>query len=79
MLLHRIIMGETFHSVCHLVENLNFKIVDSSIDVVHRWTTDQLDVLADEWEKVLCYYIKDKSRESISLGTGFRFEEIRRE
>ena len=50
--------GETFHSVCHLVENLNFKIVDSSIDVVHRWTTDQLDVLADEWEKVLCYYIK---------------------
>lgn len=51
--------GETFHSVCHLVENLNFKIVDSSIDVVHRWTTDQLDVLADEWEKVLCYYIKN--------------------
>lgn len=72
--------GETFHSVCHLVENLNFKIVDSSIDVVHRWTTDQLDVLADEWEKVLCYYYKKtKSRESISLGTGFRFEEIRRE
>lgn len=50
--------GKTFHSVCHLVENLNFRVVDSSIDVVHRWTTDQLDGLADEWEKILCYYIK---------------------
>ena len=49
---------ETFQSVCHLVENLNFRVVDSSIDVMHRWTTDQLNGLADEWEKVLCYYIK---------------------
>ena len=59
--------GETFHSVCHLVENLNFKIVDSSIDVVHRWTTDQLDVLADEWEKVLCYYIKRQKVGKVSF------------
>ncbi|MDC7291542.1 radical SAM protein [Blautia schinkii] len=50
--------GKTFQSVCHLVENLNFRVVDSSIDVMHRWTTNQLDGLADEWEKVLCYYIK---------------------
>lgn len=70
--------GETFESVCHLVENLNFSIVDSSIDVMNRWTTDQLDGLADEWEKVLRYYLKGKSRKSISLGTNFRFEEIRR-
>lgn len=52
--------GETFESVCHLVENLNFSIVDSSIDVMNRWTTDQLDGLADEWEKVLRYYLKRK-------------------
>ena len=34
--------------------------MDSSIDVMNRWTTDQLDGLADEWEKVLRYYLKRK-------------------
>lgn len=51
---------ETAKSVKHLVENLHFRIVDSSIDVSHSWTHEQLDELAQEWEKVLCYYIKKK-------------------
>ncbi len=49
---------EAFESVSHLVENLGFKVVDSSIDVVHRWTKEQLDRLADEWKRILLYFIK---------------------
>ena len=49
---------EVFKSVKHLVEELHFSIVDSSIDVSHRWTVEQLDKLGKEWEKILCYYIK---------------------
>ena len=49
---------EAFKSVKHLVEDLHFSIVDSSIDVTHRWTVEQLDKLGQEWENILCYYIK---------------------
>lgn len=49
---------EAFRSVKHLVEDLHFSIVDSSIDVTHRWTVEQLDELGQEWENILCYYIK---------------------
>lgn len=51
---------EAFKSVKHLVEDLHFSIVDSSIDVTHRWTSEQLDKLGQEWENILCYYIKKK-------------------
>ena len=51
---------EAFKSVKHLVEDLHFSIVDSSIDVTHRWTVEQLDKLGQEWENILCYYIKKK-------------------
>lgn len=51
---------EAFNSVKHLVEDLHFSVVDSSIDVTHRWTVEQLDKLGQEWENILCYYIKKK-------------------
>ncbi|PLT70455.1 radical SAM protein [Mediterraneibacter gnavus] len=57
---------EVFKSVKHLVEELHFSIVDSSIDVSHRWTVEQLDKLGKEWEKILCYYIK-----KIEIGRAF--------
>lgn len=56
---------EVAKSVKHLAENLHFRIVDSSIDVSHNWTHEQLDRLAQEWEKTLCYYMKKK------IGRGF--------
>ncbi len=49
---------EAFKSVKHLVEDLHFSIVDTSINVTHRWTVEQLDKLGWEWENILCYYIK---------------------
>lgn len=52
--------GEVATTVKHLVENLHFRIVDSSIDVSHSWTREQLDKLAWEWQRILCYYIKEK-------------------
>lgn len=48
---------EAFQSVRHLVEDVHFSIVDSSIDVSHSWTVEQLDKLGQEWENILCYYI----------------------
>lgn len=49
---------EAFRSVQHLVENLNFRMIDTSIDVSCSWTIEQLDELGEEWENILCYYIK---------------------
>lgn len=51
---------EAVKSVKHLVENLHFRIVDSSIDVSHSWTHEQLDKLIEEWESILGYYMKEK-------------------
>lgn len=47
-----------FESVKHLVEELGFRVVDSSIDVTHKWRREELDGLADKWEQILEYYIK---------------------
>lgn len=47
---------KAFESVKHLVEDLGFRVVDSSIDVTHRWKKQELDCLADQWEKILEYY-----------------------
>lgn len=56
---------KAFESVKHLVEDLGFRVVDSSIDVIHRWKREELDCLADEWEKILWYYMKkQKERNS---------------
>ena len=52
---------EAFEAVKHLVEDLKFRVVDSSIDVLHRWSTKDLDCLANEWEKIACFYIRRKN------------------
>lgn len=52
-----------FQSVKHLYNDLKFTVIDSSMDVTSRWSKEQLDLLAQEWEKVLCYYIQMKNSE----------------
>ena len=51
---------KAFESVKHLVENMGFRVVDSSIDVTKRWEKEELDYLADQWTKIFEYYIKRK-------------------
>ena len=52
-----------FQSIKHLYNDLKFTVIDSSMDVTSRWSRDQLNLLAEEWEKVLCYYIQMKNSE----------------
>jgi len=51
-----------FESVKHLVEDLHFRMIDSSIDFTNRWSKSQLDYLAQEWDKLFNYYIERKEK-----------------
>lgn len=51
---------KVFESAKHLVEDMGFRVVDSSIDVTKRWEKKELDCLADQWTQILEYYIKRK-------------------
>lgn len=53
-----------FESVKHLVEKLGFRVVDSSIDVTHKWRREELDGLADEWAQILEYYMKKQKEKN---------------
>lgn len=52
-----------FQSVKHLYKDLKFTIIDSSMDVTCKWSKKQLDLLVQEWEKVLIYYIEMQKSE----------------
>lgn len=60
---------EIFYSVRYLVDKLGFNIIDSSLDNTEKWSRDELDILANEWEKIICYYLlKYKQKEPFLWG-----------
>ena len=62
---------EAFESVKFLVEELEFRVVDSSIDVTNSWKKQELDSLADKWEQILEYYMEKQRK-----GNPFLWEPI---
>lgn len=48
---------EVFLAVRYLVDQLGFNVIDSSLDNTARWKQDEIDILVDEWEKIICYYL----------------------
>lgn len=48
---------DVFHSAKYLVDDLGFKVIDSSIDITESWKREQLTRLSNEWERIIDYFI----------------------
>lgn len=53
-------LSEIFQSIKHLVDNLEFEVIDSALDVTTNWSLKELEKMAYEWEKTVNYYIQKK-------------------
>lgn len=47
---------EFFLSIKHLVEEIGLNIVDSSIDLFCQWSYEELQIIVEEWRKIIQYY-----------------------
>lgn len=57
---------EFFLSIKHLVEEIGLNVVDSSIDLSCQWSYEELQVIVEEWRKIIQYY-----NERITAGKPF--------
>lgn len=48
---------DIFHSVKYLVDDLGFKVIDSSIDITEPWMREQVVRVSNEWERIIKYFV----------------------